>query len=134
MPQVATANRRERRRRAGSGDSATAGDRGPVGEGITQKPGLEQPIYYWDPNVAPGGMLFYTGDKFPEWKGDLLISGMIDKRLHRLKLDGRKVVAEDWVQLDARLRDVAQGPDGSLYLITDELFGKLIKLSPRGGR
>jgi glucose/arabinose dehydrogenase len=109
-------------------------DRGPVGEGITQKPGLEQPIYYWDPNVAPGGMLFYTGDKFPEWKGDLLISGMIDKRLHRLKLDGRKVVAEDWVQLDARLRDVAQGPDGSLYLITDELFGKLIKLSPRGGR
>lgn len=106
-------------------------DRGPVGEGITQKAGLEQPVYYWDPNVAPGGMMFYTGNLFAEWKGDLLIAGMVDKRLHRLKLNGRRVVSEDWVQLDGRARDVAQGPDGALYVITDELFGRLLKLTPK---
>ncbi len=105
----------------------------PVHEGITQKAGMEQPLYYWDPVIAPSGMAFYDGKLFQDWKGNLLVGGLRGKRVSRLVLDGRKVVAEDWIAQDvgARIRDVREGPDGAVYLLTDETDGKIVRMSPK---
>jgi glucose/arabinose dehydrogenase len=102
----------------------------PVGEGLTAKSGMEQPVYYWDPVIAPSGMAFYTGNPFPAWKGSVFIGGLGSKRLVRLALDGDRVVGEEWFDMDARIRDVAQGPDGLLYLL-DETNGRLLRLRPK---
>ena len=100
-----------------------------AGKGLTQKPGVEQPVYFWYPDIAPCGMIFYTGDMFPEWKGNLLIGGMQAKSLIRLVLDGDKVVAEERLlkDLNQRVREVQQGPDGALYILLDD--GRLIRVS-----
>jgi glucose/arabinose dehydrogenase len=105
----------------------------PIKTGITQHPGMEQPLYYWDPVIAPSGMIFYTGKLFPQWRGNLLVGGLRSKRVSRLVLSGRKVVAEDWVarELGSRIRDVRQGPDGAIYLLTDETDGKIVRMSPK---
>jgi glucose/arabinose dehydrogenase len=97
------------------------------------KAGMEQPVYYWDPNIAPSGMTFYTGDAFPAWKGSLFIGGLGGTALVRLTVDGDKVVGEERLLQEnkERIRDVVQGPDGSLYVLTDAAPGKLIKLSPK---
>jgi len=103
-----------------------------IGEGST-KEGMEQPIYYWIPSIAPSGMTFYSGDRIPEWKGDLLIGSLKFQLLVRLTLDGNKVVNEDRVlerQL-GRIRDIRDGPDGYPYLLTDERNGKLIRLEKK---
>lgn len=102
----------------------------PIGQGITAKAGLEQPVYYWDPVIAPSGMTFYTGDKFPAWKGSVFIGGLGTEKLVRLALNGDRVVGEEWFPMDARIRDVAQGPDGFLYLL-DESNGRLMRLRPK---
>lgn len=102
----------------------------PIGTGITEKEGMEQPLYYWDPVIAPCGMVLYTGDLFSDWRGNLLIGGLISKGLVRLTLDGDRVTSEERLTLDARVRDVAQGPDGAIYVVTDESEGKLLKLTP----
>jgi glucose/arabinose dehydrogenase len=98
----------------------------------TQAPGLEQPIYYWDPVISPSGLTIYTGDLFPEWKGNFLIGGLSSKALVRLVLKGDRVVGEERLltDLDARIRDVAQGPEGAVYVVTDEDDGKLLKVTP----
>lgn len=100
-----------------------------AGTGATQKPGVEQPVYFWYPDIAPCGMIFYTGDMFPEWKGNILIGGMAAKSLIRLVLDGDKVVAEERLlkDLNQRVREVQQGPDGALYILLDD--GRLIRVS-----
>jgi len=100
-----------------------------AGKGLTQKPGVEQPVYFWYPDIAPCGMIFYTGDMFPEWKGNILIGGMGAKSLIRLVLDGDKVVAEERLlkDLNARVREVQQGPDGAVYSLLDD--GRLIRIS-----
>ena len=90
---------------------------------------MEQPVYYWDPVIAPSGMVFYTGNLFPAWKGSLFIGGLGSKNLVRLDVNGDKVTGEERLlkdlQPDAeRIRDVRQGPDGALYLLTD---------NPKGG-
>ncbi len=108
----------------------------PITGGITQKEGTEQPLYYWDPVIGPSGMAFYTGDLFPAWKGSLFIGGHQTNDLVRVSLDGEKVTGEERLLSDRtprlRLRDVRQGPDGALYLLTDEpLTGKLLKLVPK---
>lgn len=103
----------------------------PMGEGITAKAGMEQPAYYWDPVIAPSGMAFYTGNVFPAWKGSAFIGGLGSKKLVRLALDGDRVVGEEWFDMNARIRDVAQGPDGLLYLL-DESNGRLLRLKPKG--
>jgi len=101
--------------------------------GITAQQGMEQPLYYWDPVIGPSGMAFYTGNLFPEWKGNLFIGGHATNDLVRLELNGEKVVAEERLLNDGRpkVRDVRQGPDGALYLLTDSAQGTLIKLVPK---
>jgi aldose sugar dehydrogenase len=102
----------------------------PIGEGITAREGMEQPVYYWDPVIAPGDMTFYTGNLFP-WKGDLLIAGLSGE-LVRLKLDGERVVGEEHMLKDlGRLRDVAQAADGALWVVTDENSGVLARVTPK---
>jgi glucose/arabinose dehydrogenase len=105
----------------------------PIGAGITQKPGLEQPVYYWDPVIAPSGMTFYQGALFPAWRGSLFIGGLKDMRLTRLVLDGDRVVGEERLlkDLHERIRDVITGPDGALYIATDDDQGRVIRLSPK---
>ena len=110
---------------------------GPITGNITQKEGTEQPLYYWDPVIGPSGMAFYTGNLFPAWKGSLFIGGHQTSDLVRLSLDGEKITGEERLLIDRtprlRIRDVRQGPDGALYLLTDEMLsGKLLKLVPKG--
>jgi len=103
-----------------------------IGEG-THKEGMEQPLYYWDPSIAPSGMAFYTGNKFPQWRNNLFIGSLKFELLVRLELDGRRVIKEERLlkgQL-GRIRDVSTGPDGYLYLLTDEGNGKLVQLIPK---
>jgi len=102
-----------------------------IGEGTT-KPGMAQPIHYWVPSIAPSGMAFYTGNKFPKWRGDLFVGALKDQMLVRLKLDGEKVVHEERMLKNAlgRIRDVRVGPDGLIYLLTDESNGMLARLEP----
>ncbi len=104
-----------------------------IGEG-THKAGMEQPLYTWVPSIAPSGMAFYTGDKFPRWRGDLFVGALRDQMLVRLKLDGEKVVSEERMLKDVlgRIRDVRDGPDGFLYLLNDERRGVLARLEPAG--
>jgi glucose/arabinose dehydrogenase len=103
---------------------------GPIGEGITAKAGMEQPVYYWDPVIAPGDMIFYTGNLFP-WKGDLLASGLATETIVRLELDGERVVGEERLLTDqGRIRDITEAPDGALYVLTDEANGKVLRVTP----
>jgi aldose sugar dehydrogenase len=103
-----------------------------IGEG-TAKAGMEQPIYYWDPSIAPSGMAFYTGDLFPEWKGNLFVGALAGRALHRLVLDGDRVVGEERLlrDLGERIRDVRSGPDGALWLLTDSPEGQLLRVVPK---
>jgi glucose/arabinose dehydrogenase len=102
-----------------------------IGEG-TSKAGMEQPVYYWDPVIAPSGMTFYTGDAFPGWKGNILIGSLGTGSLVRLALENGRVVREERYRVDggARVRDVRQGPDGFVYVVTDAGNGKVIRIRP----
>lgn len=105
---------------------------GKIGIG-THKKGMEQPLYKWVPSIAPAGMTFYTGNKFPEWKGDLLVASLRGKALVRLELEGEKITHEERLlekEIGERLRDLVQGPEGYLYLISDETNGKIYRLEP----
>lgn len=106
---------------------------GPITGGIQTKDGMEQPVYYWDPNIAPSGMTFYTGSLFPEWRGSLFIGGLGGQALVRLTLDGERVIGEERLLADQkeRFRDVVQGPDGALYVLTDNAKGRILKVTPR---
>ena len=104
-----------------------------VGEGLTQKAGMEQPVYYWDPVIAPSGLMFYTGALFPAWKGSVFIGALRQRRLVRLSLDGDRVTGEEHLLTDLgeRIRDVKQGPDGAIYLLTDADRGRVLELVPK---
>lgn len=105
---------------------------GPVGEGKTKQAGMEQPLYYWTPSIAPSGMTFYSGDKYSGWNGSLFVGSLKFSKLVRLTLIGGKVAAEESLLEDelGRIRDVQQGPDGYLYLLNDESKGSLYRLEP----
>jgi glucose/arabinose dehydrogenase len=114
-----------------------------IGEGITHKDGMEEPVYYWDPVIAPSGLAFYTGDLFPQWKGSVFVGGLRGMLLDRLTLANDKVVAEEPLLTDlrARIRDVRVGPDGAVYVLTDSgtpsmspntpPTSRLLKLTPK---
>ena len=109
---------------------------GPITGGITAKEGMEQPIYYWDPVIAPSGMIVYTGNLFPEWKGNVFIGGLASTALVRLTVKGERVVDEERLLRDMqpkpeRIRDVEQGPDGAIYLLTDSEQGRVLKMAPK---
>jgi aldose sugar dehydrogenase len=103
-----------------------------IGEG-TAKPGMEQPVYYWDPVIAPAGAVFYTGQAFSEWQGNLFVGSMNPGGLVRLELENGRVRRETRYlgELHERIRDVQQGSDGLLYVLTDESRGRLLKLAPK---
>jgi glucose/arabinose dehydrogenase len=98
----------------------------------TQKAGMEQPIIQWTPVIAPSGMAFYSGDLFPQWKGNLFIGGLATRILVRLELNGDKVVKEERLleNLSERIRDVRSGPDGALWLLTDNTAGRILRVTP----
>lgn len=109
---------------------------GPITGGVQKQEGMEQPLYYWDPVIAPSGMVFYTGTLFPAWKNSLFIGGLASMNLVRLSVEGEKVTGEERLLTDLqpareRIRDVVQGPDGALYLLTDNQNGRVLKLVPR---
>jgi glucose/arabinose dehydrogenase len=95
-------------------------------------PGMEQPLYFWVPSIAPSGMAFYTGDKFPNWRNSLFVGALRGQLLARMELDGDRVVREERLLVDrlGRIRDVRSGPDGFLYLTTDDDDGSLVRLEP----
>ena len=102
-----------------------------IGEG-NRRSGIEEPLHYWVPSIAPSGMAFYDGDKFPNWRGNLLVGALRDEMLVRLELDGEKIVKEERLMREAigRIRDVRVGPDGYVYLLTDDRRGVLARLEP----
>jgi glucose/arabinose dehydrogenase len=114
-----------------------------IGDGITHKEGLEEPVYYWDPVIAPSGLAFYTGTLFPQWRGSVFVGGLRSMILDRLAIRKDKVVAEEplLTDLHARIREVRVGPDGAVYVLTDSgtpgispntpLTSKLLKLTPK---
>ena len=104
---------------------------GPINAGNTAREGTEQPVYYWDPVIAPGGMTFYDGAMFPGWRGNLLVAGLKEKRISRLVIQNNRVVGEEYLLTDLRerVRDVAVAPDGAVWVITDEENGKLVRVS-----
>jgi aldose sugar dehydrogenase len=95
----------------------------------TERPEFADAIYHWNPVISPSGIAFYTGDAIPAWKGNLLIAGLSSEAIVRLELDGEKVAGEERIAMGTRIRDVAQGPDGAVYALTDE-GGEILKLTP----
>lgn len=102
-----------------------------IGEGITQKEGFEQPVYYWDPVLSPSGMTFYSSDIIPEWQNNLFIGGLSSKHIARIVLENNKVIGEERLLEDQnqRFRDIGEGKDGALYAVTDE--GRLYKIAKK---
>jgi glucose/arabinose dehydrogenase len=103
-----------------------------INDGKTAQPGLEQPVYYWTPSIAPSGMTFYSGKAFPAWKGDVFVGAMSGQQLVRLEMKGGHVVGEEKLLMDRckRTKDVRQGPDGLVYVITDESPSEILRLVP----
>ena len=105
-----------------------------IGEG-THKDGMAQPLHLWTPSIAPSGMAFYDGDRFPGWRGSLLVGALKFRLLSRLEFEGERVVHEEWMLKDVigRVRDVRVGPDGYVYLLNDAPDGVIARLEPEGG-
>jgi glucose/arabinose dehydrogenase len=95
----------------------------PIGEGVTQSAETEQPVYYWDPVIAPSGMAYYEGEEFPEWDGAFLVGGLVSEGIVVLHMDGDTVAFEERVPIEARVRDVKVGPDGAVYAVTESRGG-----------
>jgi glucose/arabinose dehydrogenase len=104
----------------------------PVGNGSPKAPGITDPVWHWTPSIAPAGMTFYTGDLFPGWKGSIINGALKFQLVSRLVLEGGKVVREERILqgLNERIRDVRQGPDGALYLLTDNSEGRILRVVP----
>ena len=106
-----------------------------IGDGATQKAGMEQPVYFWDPVIAPGALTYYTADLFPKWKGSVFASGLNPSFVSRLTLNGDKVTGEERFKFsdraNERYRDINVGPDGAIYLLTDGPNARLLKVAPK---
>lgn len=99
----------------------------------TTAPGIEPPVLHWTPSIAPSGMAYYNGDKFPKWQGDIFVGALVQRHLRRVSLSGDKVVGQEVMlaDLSERIRDVAMGPDGYIYLLLDKSGGRLMRLEPK---
>ncbi|HEU4533035.1 MAG TPA: PQQ-dependent sugar dehydrogenase, partial [Polyangiaceae bacterium] len=106
-------------------------DGDPIGQGLTQREGLEQPVYYWDPVIAPSGMAWYDAPLFPAWRESFLIGGLVSMGLVVVKMEGDRVAHEERIDLGVRTRDVKVGPDGAVYVVTDRDDGRVLRLTPR---
>ena len=97
-----------------------------------EREGLAQPIWYWNPSIAPSGMMFYTGDSFEHWQGDLFVSALAGSKIERLEVDGDRVISVEPLleDLGQRFRDVRTGPDGAIYTLTDDFEGSVLRLVP----
>ena len=104
----------------------------PSAPGESHAEGMVDAIKTWTPVIAPSGMTFYLGDAFPEWQGDLFVGGLRATALVRLELEGDSVTGEERLleSLGLRIRDVVEGPDGALYLVTDEANGEILRVAP----
>jgi len=104
----------------------------PINGDKTRQDGMEQPVYFWTPDIAPSGIGFYTGKLFPAWQGDLFVAELVGRSLVRLTLNGERVVGEERLltELNSRIRGVNEGPDGALYVLTDGNGGKILRLAP----
>lgn len=98
---------------------------------LKQAPGVEEPMHYWVPSIAPSGMTFYTGEMFPEWQGKLLVGALVDQEVRLLEIDGDKITADTplFPEIAERIRDVRVAPDGAVYVVTDGAAGKVIRVS-----
>jgi glucose/arabinose dehydrogenase len=107
----------------------------PINADRTSQPGMEQPAYFWTPDIAPAGIAFYNGKLFPAWQGNLFVAALAGKHLVRLVLQGDRIVGEERLltELDTRIRDVREGLDGALYVLTDRDGGKVLRLLPGKG-
>jgi glucose/arabinose dehydrogenase len=105
----------------------------PINGDKTAHDGMEQPVYFWTPDIAPAGIAFYYGKLFPDWQGNLFVSALAARALVRLVLNGDRIVAEERLltELAARIRGVSEGPDGALYVLTDGNDGKILRLVPK---
>jgi glucose/arabinose dehydrogenase len=105
----------------------------PIHGDRTSAPGMEEPVYFWTPDIAPAGIAFYSGRLIPGWRGNLFVAALAGKHLARLVLDGNRVVAEErlLMELDTRIRDVHEGPDGALYVMTDGNEGRILRLTAK---
>lgn len=103
----------------------------PINGDITAKPGMEQPVYFWDPVIGPSGMAFYSGAMFPRWRGSVFIGGLVAGGLVRLELSGDRVTGEERIELGERVRDVVQAPDGSLWVLTDGDGGRILRVAAK---
>jgi len=105
----------------------------PINADRTAQAGMEQPVYFWTPDIAPAGLAFYDGRMFPAWQGDLFVAALAGKALVRLVLKNDRVVAEERLltDLNARVRGVEPGPDGALYVLTDGAGGRILRLKPK---
>ncbi|MEQ8435479.1 MAG: PQQ-dependent sugar dehydrogenase [Oceanicaulis sp.] len=95
----------------------------------TQAEGMIQPVYYWDPVIGPSGMIFYSGDRFENWRGDIFVGGLVTEDVVRLTLEDDRVTGEERLEMDGRIRDVVQGPDGAIY-VSDESNGTILRIAP----
>ena len=103
---------------------------GPRISNETTRAGITDPKLVWTPSIAPSGLTFYTGEVFPQWKGNLFSGALKYRQIRRIRLDGERVIAEEKLSIGKRVRDVRQGPDGYLYLLTDEDDGALMRIVP----
>jgi glucose/arabinose dehydrogenase len=106
----------------------------PIGGGITQREGTEQPVYYWDPVIAPSGMAAYEGSLFPAWRGALIVGGLVSQGLVVLRMENDRVATEERIPLGNRTRDVKVGPDGAVYALTETRGGgasRILRIAPR---
>jgi aldose sugar dehydrogenase len=105
----------------------------PINGDKTAQEGMEQPVYFWTPDIAPAGIAFYTGKLFPAWQGDLFVASLAGRALVRLVLKDERVIGEERLlaDLNSRIRAVNEGPDGALYVMTDGNEGKILKLIPK---